>query len=242
MATATIQLAGGDRDCSSAVADCYEAVGVLPRGTYMWTGNERDVLCSHGFVAVGLASPKPGDVLWREGHTEMILMDGRQGGPRHGDYAGGLDGRKGDQDGTEVAASAYRASSWTRCYRYVGSRSVNGIPAPIAAALAMQHLIDHDAHGYSQPHRYGDGTTETVRITWSEPKMIKCDTFKVTPVTEYNIRTRMSMDDDAVIGQLRPGQRVKCDGIVLDGGRTWLHYTYKGKDRYLKYTDALVVA
>ena len=241
MATATVRIHGGDYDCSELVRMCYAAVGVLPSDSWMWTGNEISLLTSYGFVQRSLSSPQAGDVLWRDGHTEIVLMDGRQGGARHGDAPGGLTGRKGDQSGTEVTASAYRASDWSKLLRYEGGKTIGGIPCAIGAALVAQHVIDHEAHGYSQPNRAGDGTTENITITWEQPVTIPC-AYRVTATVEYNIRTRMSMESSAIVGQLRPGQRVKCDGIVLDGGKTWLHYKYKGKDRYLKYTDALVVA
>lgn len=34
-----------------------------------------------------------------------------------------------------------------------------------AASQLMQHLCDHNAHGYSQPNREGDGTVETIRLS-----------------------------------------------------------------------------
>ena len=34
-----------------------------------------------------------------------------------------------------------------------------------AASEVMWHLVTHEAHGYSQPHRSGDGTTETIRLS-----------------------------------------------------------------------------
>ena len=99
-----------------------------------------------------------------------------------------------------------------------------------------QHVIDHDAHGYSQPHRSGDGTTEAVKITWSAPKMIPFgEPHKVTVSTETNIRTKPSMESSVVVGQLNPGRTVKVDGILPKDGTLWLHYKYKGKDRYLSY-------
>ena len=37
-----------------------------------------------------------------------------------------------------------------------------------AASEVMWHLVSHDAHGYSQPHRAGDGTTEDVYLSDGE--------------------------------------------------------------------------
>lgn len=117
---------GGDYDCSELVRSVWAAVGVLPWGywdSYMWTGNEESVLTSHGFAVVPVRPASymmPGDVLWREGHTELYLGGGRCGGARHGDAPGGLTGRKGDQDGTEVNSGTYLPKSWTKAFRYSG--------------------------------------------------------------------------------------------------------------------------
>lgn len=117
---------GGDYDCSELVRTCWAAVGVLPwdySQSYMWTGNEESVLTSHGFAVVPVRPASymmPGDVLWRDGHTELYLGGGRCGGARHGDAPGGLTGRKGDQDGTEVNSGTYLPKSWTKAFRYSG--------------------------------------------------------------------------------------------------------------------------
>jgi hypothetical protein len=70
---------------------CYRAVGVLPYGSYMFTGNEVELLTANGFAIRSLSSPQMGDVLWREGHTEIYLGNGMQGGARiseHGTISG----------------------------------------------------------------------------------------------------------------------------------------------------------
>ena len=114
----TVTIHGGDYDCSEAVRMCYRAVGVLPYGSYMWTGNEDEVLTNAGFVRVPLSAIVRGDVLWRSGHTAIYLGNGKIGEAHHGDYAGGLSGRKGDQDGTEVRIATYYQSAWSRAYHY----------------------------------------------------------------------------------------------------------------------------
>ena len=42
-----------------------------------------------------------------------------------------------------------------------------------AASEVMWHLVTHDAHGYSQPHRYGDGGTETIYLSDGEEVEIR---------------------------------------------------------------------
>jgi uncharacterized protein YgiM (DUF1202 family) len=125
---------GGDYDCSEAVRMCYVAAGVLPRGCYMWTGNEAALLKAHGFASVGLGDLRVGDVLLRRGHTEMVVSVGgklMQAGFRISER-GTIDGRKGDQTGYESAYSALVPSKWSWAYRYVGGQ-------PTGAAKATVH-------------------------------------------------------------------------------------------------------
>lgn len=106
----------GDVDCSKLVQNCYTVIGVLPTGIHMWTGDEREILLANGFVEVGLDEVSAGDVLWVEGHTELYLGDGMQGGARRSEYHS-IDGQTGDQDGGEVTSSKYVISQWTSAYR-----------------------------------------------------------------------------------------------------------------------------
>ena len=132
----TVEVAHGDADCSEAVRRCYAAVGVLPWGywdSYTFTGNEADMLTSHGFVEVGLDDVQDGDVLFVPGHTEMVIdMDGRlvQAGFRHSEYYG-IDGEPGDQTGDESSYSDYDPSDWECAFRYAGpEREDTPAPAP----------------------------------------------------------------------------------------------------------------
>lgn len=115
-----VHVHGGDMDCSEAVRSCWAAVGVLPYDSYMWTGNEDELLTSHGFERLDFdkSSLKVGDVLWKSGHTEMVVKPGYQGG-FNGDENGGLgQGAKvGDQTGYESWVKPVR-DYWTRVYRY----------------------------------------------------------------------------------------------------------------------------
>lgn len=116
----TAKIHGGDYDCSEATRTAYAAVGVLPTGSYMWTGNERDLLLKHGFEELPFrkSSLRIGDVLWKEGHTEIYVGNGNQGG-FNGDEKGGLgQGAKvGDQTGYESYVKPVR-DYWERVYRY----------------------------------------------------------------------------------------------------------------------------
>ena len=166
MIRVTVPFATGDADCSSLVKRILVALGVIDADTYMWTGNERSILGVHGFAERNRWRPERGDVLWREGHTEVYLGDGECGGARI-DERGGVTGPEpGDQTGGEVAAGAYDASRWESAWRDAEGREFHGIPLAECIAQLMEHAIAHAAHGYSQPNRDGDGGTEWVTLTW----------------------------------------------------------------------------
>lgn len=125
-----VEFNGGDRDCSRLVQTCLVVVGALPRGLHVWTGNERETLLANGFVEVSLDALERGDILWREGHTEMYMGDGIEAGARRSETHG-IDGRTGDQDGGEIARSRFVRSHWTHAYRCVKKRPGEGTaPAP----------------------------------------------------------------------------------------------------------------
>lgn len=117
---------GGDYDCSELVRMCYAAAGVLEWGywaSYMYTGNEHEVLTSHGFREIAVQAAEDmerGDVLWMPGHTEMYLGNGKRGGARGSYEWDGISGRQGDQSGREVRIDTYVPSIWTKAYRYFG--------------------------------------------------------------------------------------------------------------------------
>ena len=124
---------GGDYDCSEAVRMCYVAAGVLPRGCYMWTGNEAALLQSHGFASVGLGDLRVGDVLLRRGHTEMVVSVGgrlMQAGFRISEHRT-ITGTKGDQTGWESSYSALNPGAWSWAYRYVGSQPTGASKATV---------------------------------------------------------------------------------------------------------------
>ena len=133
---------GGDYDCSEAVRMCYVAAGVLPRGCYMWTGNEASMLKSHGFAGVGLGDLRVGDVLLRKGHTEMVVSVGgrlMQAGFRISER-GTIDGRKGDQTGYESAYSALVPSKWSWAYRYMGGQPTGAAKDPVHDATVSMSI------------------------------------------------------------------------------------------------------
>ena len=227
---ATVYIHGGDYDCSEAVRMCYRAVGVLPYGSYMWTGNEVELLEEHDFIEVGLFEKLPGDVLWKPGHTEMYLGDGMQGGARIAEN-GGTTGKKGDQTGNEICRSKFDQSywKWQKCLRYVGGVTVNGIPANVAAVQVMNHLIDHSAHGYSQPNRGGDGTVEAVTIKWNDGTTARFTKVEKPITYEFSdrvrVRTAPTTQGDTFQGVWwEEGWTATFDGITFGDGFIWGTY------------------
>ena len=131
-----VTIHGGDYDCSEAVRMCYAAVGVLEWDywdSYIWTGNEPDVLFAHGFEEISPWDAEDGDVLFVTGHTELCLdMDGSriQAGFRHSeDYD--IDGWQGDQTGDEATWSGFRPEAWERAFRYAGPEREDPAPEPV---------------------------------------------------------------------------------------------------------------
>ena len=226
MAKATVYIHGGDYDCSELVRMCYRAVDVLPYGSYCWTGNEVSLLKSHGFKERSLSSPQMGDVLWRSGHTEIYLGDGMEGGARVSE-TGGINGRKGDQTGKEITRSAYDRGHWSKLLRYEGGKTIGGIPCAIAAALVADHIIDHSAHGYSQPNRAGDGTLEAVTIEWGEKaasQTVKAGTYECV-VDRLNVRDKPTTAGSAVKAQYVKGEKVVLTSYAkVADGCVWGRY------------------
>ena len=165
-----VKIHGGDYDCSESMRMCYAAIGVLAWGywdSYMWTGNELEVLRAAGFVQVNKYAPKAGDVLWRQGHTELYLGNNRQGGARRSELHS-VTGAKGDQDGGEITLSAYNPNEWTIVLRCTKVRSGTGehdvekpatsnvkIPSAGQTEDEMISIIQPDGESYLE---YFDGT------------------------------------------------------------------------------------
>ena len=174
MPRVVVEIAGLDRDCSSAILTCLSACGLIPASTHMWTGNERELLKECGYVQVNLRNLKRGDILWKTGHTEMYLGNGLQGGARIDEQGGTHGYTAGDQTGNEIGRSAFDQDywKWESAWRYFGTRTVGGIPIEEATAQVMDHLIDHNAHGYSQDNRDGGGA-ERITLYWEGEPMPK---------------------------------------------------------------------
>ena len=121
-----VSIHGGDYDCSEAVRSCVAAVGLIAwdyNESYMWTGNEIELLTEAGFVQIDPSNAVVGDILWTTGHTELVVggYDGilYQAGFRISE-TGDIDGRQGDQNGRESTYSSYKPDEWDVALRYAG--------------------------------------------------------------------------------------------------------------------------
>lgn len=116
----TVTIAGGDRDCSSAVITALRAVGIRTFGA-SYTGNMKAELLKTGlFVwqAMGVASAKRGDIYLNERHHTAVCVSGY--GSARGDLLaqfsiserGTITGTKGDQNGRESNIKPYYNYPW----------------------------------------------------------------------------------------------------------------------------------
>lgn len=107
-------------DCSELVIDSYESQGIDCGGA-TFTLDMFKLVDSGNFQSIPVENRKRGDILnsTRNRHAAMYLGGGWIAEAHHGDYAGGLDGDFGDQDGTEIRITAYYEDCWTACYRCI---------------------------------------------------------------------------------------------------------------------------
>lgn len=118
-----VKISSGDRDCSSAVIECYAALGVNCGGA-SYTGNMRSLMTRTGnfkWHAMGSGyTAKRGDIWLNEAHhTAMCLGDGRLGQFSKSE-TGGISGARGDQTGYEAYVGSYYSYPWDGVLEYVG--------------------------------------------------------------------------------------------------------------------------
>lgn len=116
----TVTVAGGDRDCSSAVITALRAVGVNTYGA-SYTGNMRAELLKTGLFGwrkMGVKSARRGDIYLNEKHHTAVCVSPY--GSARGDLLaqfsisekGTITGAKGDQNGRESNVKAYYSYPW----------------------------------------------------------------------------------------------------------------------------------
>lgn len=137
----TVTIAGGDRDCSSAVVTALRAVGVNTFGT-SYTGNMREQLLKTGLFGwrkMGVKSAQRGDIYLNEKcHTAVCVSPyGSARGDLLAQFSisekGTVTGTKGDQTGRESNIKAYYSYPWDGTLYWLGDgKTLNGSNTEVA--------------------------------------------------------------------------------------------------------------
>ncbi len=137
----TVTIAGGDRDCSSAVVTALRAVGVNTFGA-SYTGNMREQLLKTGLFCwrkMGVKSAQRGDIYLNEKcHTAVCVSPyGSARGDLLAQFSisekGTVTGTKGDQTGRESNIKAYYSYPWDGTLYWLGDgKTLNGSNTEVA--------------------------------------------------------------------------------------------------------------
>ncbi|MFR6569764.1 MAG: hypothetical protein ACLUQH_11110 [Collinsella sp.] len=137
----TVTIAGGDRDCSSAVVTALRAVGVSTFGA-SYTGNMREQLLKTGLFGwrkMGVKSAQRGDIYLNEKcHTAVCVSPyGSARGDLLAQFSisekGTVTGTKGDQTGRESNIKAYYSYPWDGTLYWLGDgKTLNGSNTEVA--------------------------------------------------------------------------------------------------------------
>lgn len=137
----TVTIAGGDRDCSSAVVTALRAVGVNTFGA-SYTGNMREQLLKTGLFGwrkMGVKSAQRGDIYLNEKcHTAVCVSPyGSARGDLLAQFSisekGTVTGTKGDQTGRESNIKAYYSYPWDGTLYWIGDgKTLNGSNTEVA--------------------------------------------------------------------------------------------------------------
>lgn len=137
----TVTIAGGDRDCSSAVVTALRAVGVNTFGA-SYTGNIREQLLKTGLFGwrkMGVKSAQRGDIYLNEKcHTAVCVSPyGSARGDLLAQFSisekGTVTGTKGDQTGRESNIKAYYSYPWDGTLYWLGDgETLNGSNTEVA--------------------------------------------------------------------------------------------------------------
>lgn len=157
-----VWIAKWDDDCSGMVWDNICAMGLDPHG-FTYTGNEAEGLLGSGqWVEISPYDAGVGDVLLREGHTEVVLeIDGElyQGGFRISEL-GTIYGETGDQTGWEAAYSEFQPWAWEQAFHCIVERDTTP-QKPVPQQGASEPL--NDCNFWYRAHCENVGWCEAVR-------------------------------------------------------------------------------
>lgn len=139
-----VGIAAYDRDCSSAVIECFAALGVGVGGA-TYTGNMKSCMVACGNFEVLPAStwknPRRGDILLASSkHTALAL-----GGGKLGEFLRSenhtIHGQVGDQDGGESVIRALYNDGWDCVLRYCGPEPEGVNEAGQTVAVAGTYTV-----------------------------------------------------------------------------------------------------
>lgn len=223
------RVAQGDRDCSSAIIDAYEAAGVDCGGA-TYTGNMRRCMCDTGnfeWVPMSYIAQR-GDVYLSEVyHTAMCTSAVPDLMAQFSiSETGGINGQVGDQTGWESSIGAYSDYPWDGILRYTGKADLVDAPAPAPHQVAGNPINDaglcyrsHVAElGWLDPVRDGQ-TSGTVGYG------LRLEAIKIEPPDGLEFDVALHIQDigwrvwsdisatDPVIGT--EGQSLRAEAIEL---------------------------
>ena len=129
---------GPDYDCSSLVAYALKNAGIYD-GYAFNTYTMKDILPKYGFkYYYGTSNIQRGDILLRNGHTEIYLGNNQTVGAHINELNEIVGGKTGDQTGNEISVST-NSGNWEGFFRYEQS---NGLVsnAGIYTDKSMYHI------------------------------------------------------------------------------------------------------
>lgn len=146
------------------------AMGYSYNGNAITTAYEKPWLQTLGFQAVPITGEwKPGDVLWRSGHTEFVYEGGQGRGRSMGAHEPGLP----LADQVSIRNFYTNSGDWSSLYRYGGGASGMSVSAHVIAAMcgcfwresqvnpgvweSLQVMDWHYVYGTAGPNKGGFG-------------------------------------------------------------------------------------
>ena len=235
-----VTIATGDRDCSSAVIDCYQSLGVDCGGA-SYTGNMRSCMTSTGnFKWYPMSSgyiAQRGDIYLNEVHHTAMCLSAVPDMLAQFSISenGTIDGAEGDQTGYESNIKPYYDYPWDGKLVYCGPAREGGsnvnqgtttIPAgdsqPSGDGVVYQaHTL---AHGWLEQVNRVDGTEDGYAGWQGSP----IDAIRAYANTEIKIQTHMlgggwnewTTFNGSLWGYNSSGAGMSGDyGIAIDGVR-----------------------
>lgn len=164
-----VKIAYGDRDCSSAVIECYAALGVDCGGA-SYTGNMRSCMTKtgnfcwepmgNGYIA------KRGDIYLNEKHhTAMCTNDNPDTLAQFSiSEKGTVSGQRGDQTGYESNIKSYYNYPWDGKLVYCGPERAGATSKPVVQAPVQSAGGKLDVDGY-----WGSATTLKLQTVLGAP-------------------------------------------------------------------------